>query len=138
MATTKIIDSDTFCDRTALLPDMIAETLIQRRGCYHLTVQQAKWFVCHCDFRTRYLYSNNPDIKKKLNSGNRGRDWCYQFFDHWLDGFLKNIERYRNRHLMSFIGATDEDVEAVQLSTNLVECLEWNHAHQRNDSALPK
>lgn len=84
---------DTFSERTAILPILIAETVLARRE-HSLSSKQIQWFIAYCDQRIRTLYQANQNWKRKLNSrSNAGRDLCYTFINHWLDSYLKSGER---------------------------------------------
>lgn len=93
----------TFDDATALLPEVIADTVLGERPTLHVPAETRKWFLRHCDLRLRYLYANNPTWRRKL-AGEVGREHAYMFVRHWLDAMLLNQRTYRQRHPHSMFG----------------------------------
>lgn len=79
-----------FSDKTALLPRLVAETVILNRG---LLVEEHIAFVDACETRTLANYNKNKLFRKQMNSS-KGRDWLYSFVSHWLEGYTKNPEKY--------------------------------------------
>ena len=89
-----------FEEEVVLLLQVVATTVMDsrhRQG--ELTQEQYDWFANHCDLRIRYLDANNPRWHKDLRAkGNKGRDLCYTFVNHWLDSFESDPEGYKAHH----------------------------------------
>lgn len=87
----------TFDDATALLPEVIADTLLEERHVLVGDDDARTWFKRHCDLRLRWLFANKPYEYNKLK-GRNGRDHAYKLVGHWLDGLLFNQRAYRDHH----------------------------------------
>lgn len=76
-----------FDKRTALLPALIAQTVIDSRQPHSLSEAQQQFFCDFCDRRIRHLYKVNRKWRRQCNAD--GRQLCYAFVNHWLDAYLK-------------------------------------------------
>jgi hypothetical protein len=93
-----------FEKRTAIMPDVVAETVLGRMD-HELTPAQCEWFVKHTDVWTRWFHANDSQWKRSLErNDNRGRDRLYSFVEHWAYAFRKDPALYQKRHPLETIG----------------------------------
>ena len=80
----------------ALLPWLIAETLLEKEGYAIYGEVQMKEMVSGLVARANFHFNTNENFKKnilsKAKGGNAGRDYLYTFMNHWIEA--KYWERY--------------------------------------------
>ncbi len=81
---------DEFSDKTALLPWLVAETVISSRQLYP---DDHRDFVNSCDARTVHHYNTHEQFRKYMDGVER-REWLYSFVNHWFDSYIKNPQEY--------------------------------------------
>ena len=77
---------DEMIERSALMPDVIAECVLRQRGV------QMDGFIETASARALRCYSNNTRFRNLLD-GADGRYWLYRFTNHWLDAALERQRR---------------------------------------------
>ena len=98
-----------FTEATAILPEVIAKTVIENRRCdlidppYHFNSEgycsheaAVEWFAQHVVQRVIFLYDNNQYIHDFLTDC-ECPDIVYAFVEHWLDAYIDNPVEYRKR-----------------------------------------
>ncbi len=89
---------ETFMERTALLPRVIAETVLLHEV-PALHAEYWPWFIDHAEKRTLHCYNANRTFRNALNrSGDRGRQVLYAFVQHWLKAYRLGPRKYEQRH----------------------------------------
>ncbi len=86
--------SQTFYE-TALLPDVIAETIISEKR-IKLNKNDLNWFLDNVNERMQSLFQHNEFWRKKL-SGKNSLDYAYSVIEHWLESFCLDPDWYRKR-----------------------------------------
>jgi hypothetical protein len=76
--------------KTALMPDVIAETVVQEVERF-LRADLPPDFAERLEAKARYLYGRHRHFTKVLKRQS-GRDSLYMFMRHWTAGWLKREE----------------------------------------------
>lgn len=95
------ISLEQFQDETALMPHVIARTVLEQelQVWYQLPETDREWFLLHCSARLRSMYSHAVTFRERLlASNNRGRDMAYMWIRNWAKAFLPDIPRYKREH----------------------------------------
>ncbi len=95
------ISREAFEEHTPIMPDVIAETVLDRRQ-HNLDADAQKWFIEHADLRVRFMFTNDKKWKRRLK-GEQCREFTYMFVNHWADAYLKSPALYRERHPNSYM-----------------------------------
>jgi hypothetical protein len=83
---------DNFDRKTALMPDLIAENIIDSTQST-LNNEQKEWFISHASKRMRKCYKLNEPFRRMLNRDTTP-DTAYAFINHWLKSFTADPNRY--------------------------------------------
>ena len=84
-----------FSDKTALLPWLIAETVVLSSTS---SLEDCEYFINTCDRRMLAHYNTDSNFRKKLD-GKHSREFAYSFIGHWFDSYIKNPEMYKKKFL---------------------------------------
>ena len=93
------ISIDAFSRVTSLLPDVVAKTVLDNMlgNNRELPTEQREYFLNHVTQRTLHLYNTNKRWQQTLRSSS-GRDFLYNFVEHWCGAFLKNTVEFIEMH----------------------------------------
>jgi hypothetical protein len=86
-----------FTDQTTLLPHAIIDTVLERAAPSEMGQGDRKWFLGNSEERLVKLFNADSRWKSRLK-GVRGRDFAYTLINHWLQSYLVNPRRYKQRH----------------------------------------
>jgi len=97
----KEVSMDDFIDQTALMPNLVAEKIMETSP---LLQADKGWFVSYVETYTLWLYNNSPQWRNHLR-GESGRDWLYNFVRHWFQAYSKHPPTFRQRHSLAEIAS---------------------------------
>ena len=93
---TEATDPEIFMDRTSLVPEVIAETVLESKE-HNLSYEDAKWFCRFASWWIRFFHANKPNWRRKLE-GKDGRDEAYLWINHWAGAFIHSPKTFRAIH----------------------------------------
>jgi hypothetical protein len=86
-----------FALNTALLPTLIAETILEQSDT-NLTKSQRAWFVEHVEQRMRATYEKNEHFANVLDKA-RTPLVGFEFIEHWLKAYKSNPLKYMQKYI---------------------------------------